>query len=97
MAMSDEWMEWTRSNLKQGSAPAELRQILLRHGIAEKDIRFAFRKTLSKKAFKSAMDAIERQVKHGGRNPDADYEALATPRLVRECDGENNEARRATL
>ncbi|CAN0606527.1 unnamed protein product, partial [Ectocarpus sp. 12 AP-2014] len=89
MAISPEWMEWTRSNHKKGASIAELREFLQNKGFAEKDIKYAFKKTVSANVYKRTVDAILAREKNGGCEPGTDYEALANPRLVRNADGES--------
>ena len=55
MPMNQKWMEWTEFNLKRGSTPAEIRLILREHGFSEKDIKYALRKTLPKKAYQTTQ------------------------------------------
>ena len=87
MPMDKKWLDWTSSNLKGGSAPAEIRLMLKQHGFSDKDIKFALKKTLSKHVFQRTMRNVAIEEEHQGRNPDVDYEALANNRLVRSVDG----------
>lgn len=85
MAISDEWVEWTRSNLKQGLPIATVRETLAGKGFSDKDIKYALKKALPGKSYRQKLDAAPAEPTTGDMN--VDYEALAYPKLVRIATG----------
>ncbi|EAQ96294.1 prolyl hydroxylase family protein [Congregibacter litoralis] len=84
MAISDEWVHWTRSNLKDGATVAETRVALEAQGFAAKDIKYALKKAASRKSYQqevSARTASKGVKRH--RQANVDYAALAAPKLIR--------------
>lgn len=89
MPISDEWLEWTRSNLKRGVSVADTRASLKENGFSDKDVKYALKKALPKKAYRDRVQpAVTAQSKPREADPTPDYEALAYPKLVRNAYGD---------
>lgn len=82
MAVSDEWVEWTRSNLKQGSAVAEVRDALKEKGFSDRDIKYALKKAVPRQEYKQRVRPAAALAGQTLLNPNIDYAALASPKLV---------------
>ncbi|MDA8962023.1 hypothetical protein N9H37_01540 [Congregibacter sp.] len=88
MPISDGWLDWTRSQLKQGATVAETRNRLKEKGFTDKDIKYAFKKALSKNIYKSTMQSAAPTEQQEKLNAGPDYQAPAHPKLVRNAYGE---------
>ncbi|WOJ93478.1 2OG-Fe(II) oxygenase [Congregibacter variabilis] len=88
MPIGDSWLDWTRSQLKQGATVAEIRNQLKEKGFTDKDIKYAFKKVLPKNSYKSAMQSAGQIEQPEKINAGPDYQALAYPKLVRNAYGE---------
>ncbi|MFT7321400.1 MAG: prolyl 4-hydroxylase, partial [Congregibacter sp.] len=89
MTISDEWVEWTRSKLKRGTAITKIREGLKNEGFVEKDIKYALKKTLAKSAYKQNVQSAAVKKKRWGLDPSTDYHSLAHPTLTRNADGKS--------
>ena len=88
MAVSREWLEWTRSRARSGTPVAELREALRTEGFSDRDIKFALKKALPAEQYRREVRSPAAGKARGASGPVTTYEALANPRLVREVDGE---------
>ncbi|MDP5055175.1 MAG: 2OG-Fe(II) oxygenase [Congregibacter sp.] len=87
MPVSEEWMEWTRSQLKNGATIAEVRETLKANGFGARDIKYAFKHAVHKTVYKRTLQTIVAVEKHRELDPGDSYQILAHPKLVRNCDG----------
>jgi prolyl 4-hydroxylase len=85
MAISEEWVEWTRANLKQGLPVTKVRETLAGKGFSDKDIKYALKKALPGKSYRKKLDAAPPETPSG--EIETDYKALAYPKLVRNANG----------
>ncbi|MFK8041993.1 prolyl hydroxylase family protein [Congregibacter sp.] len=88
MAISEERVKWTRSNLKGGATVEETRRALEEQGFAAKDVKYALKKAASKADYKNSLKPTAAQSGLQGNNVYVDYQALAEPKLVREASGD---------
>ncbi|WP_439107019.1 prolyl hydroxylase family protein [Congregibacter sp.] len=88
MAISEEWVEWTRSHLKNGATAAETRESLQREGFSAREIKYAFKKAVPKNTYQNSVRPLVRRDAQSGDEA-TDHEALSRPKLVRSTDGHN--------
>ncbi len=83
MAVSEEWIEWTRSNFAQGCLQDDIVEILKENGFSDSDVKYAIKKALSAKEYRRRERQKALREKLNGRNPAVDYQKMAYPVLVR--------------
>lgn len=83
MAISEQWLAWTRENLKNGATAIETHKVLRDEGFTPKDIKYALKKAMPKDTYKNAVQAIFSEVNPKSGAQTVDYHALANPALVR--------------
>lgn len=88
MPMSDGWLAWTRSQLKQGATVEDTRARLRDEGFTDKDIKYAFKKVLPRNTYKTTIRSAAPTEQPENRDAAPDYPALAHPKLVRNAYGE---------
>lgn len=87
MPITEKWLNWTRANIKNGASAEDVQGTLKQQGFSDKDIKYALKKSLPKKAYQQAVSSGKAapETQKGVNAPD--YQALANPRLVRSAYG----------
>jgi len=87
MAVSKEWVDWTRSRLTTGDAVDDVRAALSAQGFSEKDIKYALKKALPRDLYRQTARGRKQSGQQHDPAPGPDYGALARPRIARMADG----------
>ncbi|WOJ96471.1 2OG-Fe(II) oxygenase [Congregibacter brevis] len=89
MAISEERVKWTRSELKGGATIEETRRALEEQGFTAKDVKYALKKAAPRADYKKLAKPEAAQAGSKSSYLHADYRALAEPKLVRDAGNSN--------